>query len=84
MMAAPEGRQVQASREMLSPRDVPGVPLGRNPLGRSGEFVAVLIVPGQAPPTYVEPDAGLLAGPRWLTNQAFDTLDQIGRWLLGR
>ena len=84
MMAAPEGRQVQASREMLPPRDVPGVLSGRNPLDRSGEFVAVPVVPRQAPPTYVEPDVGLLAGPRRLTNQAFDTLDQIGSWLLGR
>ena len=32
----------------------------------------------------VEREEGLLAGPRRLTNRAFDALDQMGDWVLGR
>ncbi len=35
-------------------------------------------------PTNVEEDTSLLAGPRRLTNRAFDALDQMGDWVLGR
>ncbi len=29
-------------------------------------------------------EEGLLAGPRRLTNRAFDALDEMGDWMLGR
>ena len=32
----------------------------------------------------VEREEGLLAGPRRLTNRAFDALDEMGDWMLGR
>jgi hypothetical protein len=32
----------------------------------------------------VEREEGLLAGPRRLTNRAFDALDEMGDWVLGR
>jgi hypothetical protein len=32
----------------------------------------------------VEREEGLLAGPRRLTNRAFDALDEVGDWMLGR
>ena len=32
----------------------------------------------------VEREEGLLAGPRRLTNRAFDALDEVGDWVLGR
>lgn len=40
--------------------------------------------PPQPYPDAVERDEGLLAGPRRLTNQAFDALDEMGDWVLGR
>jgi hypothetical protein len=38
----------------------------------------------QAPPTGVQEDSGIMAGPRQLTNRAFDALDQVGNWVRGR
>ncbi len=35
-------------------------------------------------PDNVEREEGLLAGPRRLTNRAFDALDEMGDWMLGR
>jgi hypothetical protein len=35
-------------------------------------------------PNVVEREEGLLAGPRRLTNRAFDALDEVGDWMLGR
>jgi hypothetical protein len=35
-------------------------------------------------PYGVEREEGLLAGPRRLTNRAFDALDEMGDWVLGR
>jgi hypothetical protein len=32
----------------------------------------------------VEGEEGLLSGPRRLTNRAFDALDEVGNWVLGR
>ena len=40
--------------------------------------------PKPAPPRVVEKDEGLLSGPRRLTNRAFDALDEMGEWVLGR
>jgi hypothetical protein len=41
-------------------------------------------VPPPQQPYGVEQEEGLLAGPRRLTNRAFDALDEMGDWMLGR
>ncbi|QRM35505.1 hypothetical protein [Microvirga sp. VF16] len=41
-------------------------------------------MPPQQQPYNVEREEGLLAGPRRLTNRAFDALDEVGNWMLGR
>ncbi|WP_205769755.1 hypothetical protein [Microvirga sp. KLBC 81] len=41
-------------------------------------------VPRHPHPYVVEREEGLLAGPRHLTNRAFDALDEMGDWVLGR
>jgi hypothetical protein len=41
-------------------------------------------VPSRPQPDVVEREEGLLAGPRRLTNRAFDALDEVGDWVLGR
>jgi len=41
----------------------------------------------QTPPRVVEEDSsdeGLLSGARRLTNRAFDALDEMGDWVIGR
>jgi hypothetical protein len=40
--------------------------------------------PRSASPHAVERDDGLLSGPRRWTNRAFDALDDVGEWVLGR
>jgi hypothetical protein len=40
--------------------------------------------PPRQQPDDVEREEGLLAGPRRLTNRAFDALDEVGDWMLGR
>ena len=62
--------------------------LERLPVERpSGE--AMRLVPSiryerqQNPANVVESD-GMLAGARRLTNRAFDTLDELGDWMIGR
>jgi hypothetical protein len=40
--------------------------------------------PRPAPPRVADKDEGLLSGPRRWTNQAFDALDGMGEWVLGR
>jgi hypothetical protein len=40
--------------------------------------------PPNSQPYIVERDEGLLAGPRRLTNRAFDALDEMGDWMPGR
>ena len=37
----------------------------------------------RANPRAVESEQGLLAGPRRLTNRAYDTLDEVADWVLG-
>jgi hypothetical protein len=32
----------------------------------------------------VQEEAGIMAGPRQLTNRMFDALDEVGNWVLGR
>jgi hypothetical protein len=41
-------------------------------------------MPPRSQPYGVEREEGLLAGPRRLTNRAFDALDEMGDWVLGR
>jgi hypothetical protein len=41
-------------------------------------------MPPRPQPYVVEREEGLLAGPRHLTNRAFDALDEVGDWMLGR
>jgi hypothetical protein len=41
-------------------------------------------MPPRQQPYGVEREEGLLAGPRRLTNRAFDALDEMGDWVLGR
>jgi hypothetical protein len=41
-------------------------------------------MPPRQQPYGVEREEGLLAGPRRLTNRAFDALDEVGDWVLGR
>jgi hypothetical protein len=41
-------------------------------------------MPPRPQPYGVERQEGLLAGPRRLTNRAFDALDEMGDWVLGR
>ena len=41
-------------------------------------------MPVHPQPYGVEREEGLLAGPRRLTNRAFDALDEMGDWMLGR
>jgi hypothetical protein len=41
-------------------------------------------MPSRQQPYVVEREEGLLAGPRRLTNRAFDALDEMGDWMLGR
>jgi len=41
-------------------------------------------MPPRPQPYIVEREEGLLAGPRRLTNRAFDALDEMGDWMLGR
>jgi hypothetical protein len=42
------------------------------------------VMPARLYPPVVEREEGLLAGPRRLTNRAFDALDEMGDWVLGR
>ena len=41
-------------------------------------------MPPRSQPDGVEGEEGLLSGPRRLTNRAFDALDEVGNWVLGR
>ena len=52
------------------------------PIDAFGEYRKVS--PPSAHPDIVEREEGLHAGPRRLTNRAFDALDEVGDWILGR
>jgi hypothetical protein len=41
-------------------------------------------MPSSSQPDGVDGEEGLLSGPRRLTNRAFDALDEVGDWVLGR
>jgi hypothetical protein len=84
IMATAERRRTAASREttLLPLREVPSGPSRRDPLDRSGEPIEGPMVTSPVPEEVQ--DEGWLAGPRRFTNQAFDALDGIGSWVLGR
>lgn len=42
------------------------------------------VVPPRSQPDILQGEEELLAGPRRLTNRAFDALDEMGDWVLGR
>jgi hypothetical protein len=42
------------------------------------------VPPQSAHPNPVQEEAGIMAGPRQLTNRMFDALDEVGDWVLGR
>jgi hypothetical protein len=52
------------------------------PADEVGEYREAM--PPRPQPYAVEREEGLLAGPRRLTNRAFDALDEMGDWVLGR
>jgi hypothetical protein len=52
------------------------------PADEVGEYREAM--PPRPQPPAVEREEGLLAGPRRLTNRAFDALDEVGDWVLGR
>jgi hypothetical protein len=52
------------------------------PADEFGEYHETMLRGPQ--PYVVEREKGLLAGPRRLTNRAFDALDDMGDWVLGR
>jgi hypothetical protein len=52
------------------------------PINRVPEYREAM--PPRPQPYVVEREEGLLAGPRRLTNRAFDALDEVGDWMLGR
>jgi hypothetical protein len=52
------------------------------PVDGFGEYREAM--PSRQQPYVVEREEGLLAGPRRLTNRAFDALDEMGDWMLGR
>jgi hypothetical protein len=52
------------------------------PADEFGEYHEAM--PPRQQPYGVEREEGLLAGPRRLTNRAFDALDEVGDWVLGR
>jgi hypothetical protein len=41
-------------------------------------------MPPHSQPDSVAGEEGPLSGPRRLTNRAFDALDEVGNWVLGR
>ena len=52
------------------------------PVDGFGEYREAM--PSRQQPNGVEREEGLLAGPRRLTNRAFDALDEMGDWMLGQ
>jgi hypothetical protein len=84
VMGVPERARREAPRD-----DAPAVTgqvvppqVGRDQQERARE----LRMPGPGPATsgFADEDDGIFAVPRQITNQAFDALDQIGSWVLGR
>ena len=82
-------RSVEARHDMrpMPPANMPPAVSQRDwmvdgPIDAFGEYREVM--PPRSHPDSVEREEGLLAGPRRLTNRAFDALDEVGDWMLGR
>jgi hypothetical protein len=86
----PENRRsVEARQDMRSmpPANMPPAAARRDwtfdePADEFGGYPEPM--PARPQPYAVERQEGLLAGPRRLTNRAFDALDEVGDWMLGR
>ena len=69
----------------MPPRDIrPAAPHSELALDQRIDDFLENHAPPEPYPDAVDQDKGLLAGPRRLTNQAFDALDEMGDWVLGR
>ncbi len=87
---SPENRRPVEARNgfgPVPPADIPPAPSGRD--WSHDEQVHEFAerpeaMPPGSQPYLVEREEGLLAGPRRLTNRAFDALDEMGDWVLGR
>jgi hypothetical protein len=86
----PENRRSAEVRNETRPRPLMNMPPARaqrdwaadEPADEFGEYREAM--PPRPQPDGVEREEGLLAGPRRLTNRAFDALDEVGDWVLGR
>jgi hypothetical protein len=87
---SPESRRPVEARNgfrPVPPANIPPAPSGRDrshdeQVQEFAERPAAM--PPRPQPYVVEREEGLLAGPRRLTNRAFDALDEMGDWVLGR
>lgn len=87
---SPESRRSAAARYGMRPVPPTSMPPARaqrdwaadEPADEVGEYHEAM--PPRPQPDGVEQEEGLLAGPRRLTNRAFDALDEMGDWMLGR
>ena len=86
----PENRRSAEVRNEMRPMPPVSMPPARaqrdwaadEPADEVGEYHEAM--PPRPQPDGVEQEEGLLAGPRRLTNRAFDALDEMGDWMLGR
>jgi hypothetical protein len=86
----PENRRSAEVRNEMLPMPPVSMPPARaqrdwaadEPADEVGEYHEAM--PARPQPYGVEREEGLLAGPRRLTNRAFDALDEVGDWMLGR
>ncbi|MEZ0167945.1 hypothetical protein [Microvirga sp. TS319] len=87
---APETRRPVAARNDMRPvppATMPPAAVRRDwafdgSADASGEYREA--IPPGPHPYVVEREEGMLAGPRRLTNRAFDALDEVGDWMFGR
>ena len=86
----PENRRSAEARHDMRPLPSANMPPAvsqrdwavEEPVDGFGEYREAM--PPRPQPDGVEREEGLLAGPRRLTNRAFDALDEMGDWMLGR
>jgi hypothetical protein len=83
----PESRRSAEARHHTPPVSIPPAMAQRDwafdePADEFGEYREAM--PPRPQPDGVERQEGLLAGPRRLTNRAFDALDEMGDWMFGR
>jgi hypothetical protein len=87
---SPENRRSAEARSYTRPVPPVGMPPAmaqrdrafNGPADGFGDYSEAM--PPRQSPYGVEREEGLLAGPRRLTNRAFDALDEMGDWMLGR